>query len=329
MSERLIEILVPQRHAAEVERLVEVAGAQSSWSQSADATTVFKIVAAASEDEEILDALEPTLAGIAEAHVVVLPIEAHLPERRKEPENDVDEGPRPRTRLGRAELVADLERHTRTSGAYFVNTMLSALVAAIGLSRDNAAIVLAAMVIAPLLGPNMALALAICLGDRDKVLTTLRTGLWGLMTAAAAALLSCLVWSLDPTVREIATRTSVDLGDVALGLAAGCAGALAISSGVGQSLVGVMVAVALMPPLVVACGLAVGGHGVEAGRAALLLVANLVCLNLAALVTFTVQGIRPRGWWTLKQATRQTRMALALLGLLLMALVASILLLQF
>jgi uncharacterized membrane protein len=52
--------------------------------------------------------------------------------------------------------------------------VLSTIVAAVGLARDNAAIVIGAMVMAPLLGPNMALSLATTLGDTKLAFRALR-----------------------------------------------------------------------------------------------------------------------------------------------------------
>ena len=165
---------------------------------------------------------------------------------------------------------------------YLVMALLSTIVAAIGLQRDNVPIIIGAMVIAPFLGPNMALALATTLGD----LTLLR--------------------------RPVA-------------LASGCAGAIAFSSGVSAILIGVKVAVSLLPP-VVAFGLLLGnGQLLFASGALLLFLINLVCVNLAAIVTFLIQGIHPKTWWEKDRAIKATRVALILWALLL-AILASLIL---
>jgi hypothetical protein len=94
----------------------------------------------------------------------------------------------------------------------------------------------------------------------------------------------------------------VGLGDIAVALASGCAGALAFTTGVSATLIGVMVAVALLPPLVT-FGLLLGGGNLDLATGALsLFLMNLICVNLAGVATFLVQGIRPASWWEKDQA---------------------------
>lgn len=59
-----------------------------------------------------------------------------------------------------------------------------------------------------------------------------------------------------------------------------------------------------------------------------LLAANLICLNLAAVLTFMVQGIRPATWWEKDRAKKATRIAIGLWLTLLVLLVGLILLLR-
>jgi uncharacterized membrane protein len=71
-----------------------------------------------------------------------------------------------------------------------------------------------------------------------------------------------------------------------------------------------MIAVALLPPLVTA-GLLIGsGHVTMASGAFLLFLANLICINLSGIVTFLVQGIRPRNWWEADKAKSLTRISI-------------------
>ncbi len=94
-----------------------------------------------------------------------------------------------------------------------------------------------------------------------------------------------------------------------MALAAGIAGCLAFTSGLATSLIGVMVAVALLPPLVV-CGLLVGAQEwVGAYHALLLVLVNVTAVNLAGVGTFLVQGVRPASWWEKEQAQRASWIA--------------------
>ncbi|WP_316967012.1 DUF389 domain-containing protein [Candidatus Methanocrinis natronophilus] len=128
---------------------------------------------------------------------------------------------------------------------------------------------------------------------------------------------------VDPGGSEIASRTVVGLGDVAL--ASGSAGALAFTTGVSATLIGVMVAVALLPPLV-AFGLLMGsGNESLAWGAMLLFVANFIAINLSGVATFLAQGIRPQRWSQAKRAKRASIAAMVLWILMLAHLVYIIL----
>jgi uncharacterized hydrophobic protein (TIGR00341 family) len=182
----------------------------------------------------------------------------------------------------------------------------------VGLLRDNVAVIIGAMVIAPLLGPNVALALASTLGDLALVRRSIATLLTGIATAAVLALGIGWVATVDSQAPEIFSRTQVHTGDLVLALAAGSAGALAFTTGIPAAVIGVMVAVALLPPLVVA-GLLIGaGEANLAGGALMLFVSNVACVNLAGVATFLIQQIRPRVWWKAEAAERASRIALAL-----------------
>jgi uncharacterized membrane protein len=115
---------------------------------------------------------------------------------------------------------------------------------------------------------------------------------------------------VDPYVPELYSRSQVGISDVAIALAAGSAGSLAFTTGLPAAVVGVMVAVALLPPLV-ALGLFLssGSIGLATG-AGVLLLTNLSCLNLAAIATFLAQKVEPRSWWETEKAKHATRIAL-------------------
>ena len=159
--------------------------------------------------------------------------------------------------------------------------------------EDSAAVVIGAMVIAPLLGPNLALALGTALGDTGLMSRALRGMLVGLaLSIAIGALIGLFAPVLNPGP-ELAARTEVRLDSVALALASGAAGVLSLTNGIASALVGVMVAVALLPPGVT-LGLMLGsGRFQDALGAGLLLAVNIVCVNLSAKLVLLARGVRP------------------------------------
>ena len=82
-------------------------------------------------------------------------------------------------------------------------------------------------------------------------------------------------------------------------------------------MVGVMVAVALLPPLVVCALTATNGDWPEARGAAMLLCGNLVGVNLAGIATFLLRGVAPRTWWQ-KRKSRQLAVGMLLVWVLLL-----------
>jgi uncharacterized hydrophobic protein (TIGR00341 family) len=145
------------------------------------------------------------------------------------------------------------------------------------------------MVIAPLLGPNIALAFAATLGDRDLLLKSFKTNMAGVAFALSLSIAIGWFWPPITLNPEILARTAVGFDDVVLALASGAAAVLSLTSGIASALVGVMVAVALLPPTAT-LGM------VLASGAALLLAVNIVCVNISANLVFLFKGVRPRTW---------------------------------
>lgn len=203
--------------------------------------------------------------------------------------------------------------------------VLSTVVAAIGLADDNVAVVIGAMVIAPLLGPNIAFAFATSLGDKALTARALLTDLAGLAVALVLSLGIGLVWPIDLTAPEIVARTDVNLASVGLALASGAAAVLSLTTGLSSALVGVMVAVALLPPTAVLGTTLGNGRWELAGGAALLLAVNVVCVLLSAKVVFLVRGVKPRTWLDREKARQSRLLYLGLWALLLAVLIALVL----
>lgn len=222
----------------------------------------------------------------------------------------------------------DITDTTKLSKVYVAMVLLSSIVTAFGLLGNNVAVIIGAMVIAPLLGPNVALSLSTTLGDIALFRTALKANVAGILIALVISVFTGFIFAVNPDIQEIASRTKVGLDAIVIALASGSAGVLAFTTGVSTILIGVMVAVALLPPLVV-FGLLLGsGHELPAISALLLFLVNIICINLAGVVTFLAQGIHPKTWWEAEKAKEATRIAIALWIMLLSALIVAILLSQ-
>jgi uncharacterized hydrophobic protein (TIGR00341 family) len=225
------------------------------------------------------------------------------------------------SRISRDELYSRLSDAVKPNTAYFVLVALSVIVAAVGLVQNNAAIIIGAMVIAPLLAPNVALSLSTTLASRKLAGKALVALSLGLFLALGLSFVLGIFLHVDSTIPEIALRAKVGIGDVIVGLAAGAAASLFFSLGVGTALVGVTVAAALLPPLVVTGLLAGAGEVDLATQSLLLLVSNLIGINLAGTVVFILQGVWPGSWWEEKKAKRTALSAVIIWIILFLVLV--------
>ncbi|MEE9395344.1 MAG: TIGR00341 family protein [Planctomycetota bacterium] len=318
MRERKLEILVDDHRLEAVQELLTESEFPFRLHKNEDNSCLFTTVLSASDVEALTDEIQNRLPGDG-YQLVVLPVEVAIPAIP-------DKAPSPESshkRISREELKAEFADSSRISVNYLSMVVLSTLVAAIGLHRDNVAVIIGAMVIAPLLGPQMALGLGVTLGDLKLLRGALRTSFAGLFLAFVVAVLAGLLWPLDPESAEVQSRIArPSLADVALALAAGSAGALAFAGGVQASLVGVMVAVALLPPLVVLADMLVLERADDAATAALGLFANVIGINLAAVAVFTLQSVRPRTPFELRLSAKMLKRALFVWLTLLAAYVA-------
>lgn len=326
MALRLIELVVPAAAADTVDDVLQRLEIQDAGRHElSDERLLVRLLLDTGQTETVSDALSQRLGG-EQFRMVLLPVEATLPspeETEKAPEATAetnDEAADDKNRISREELYQDVTEAARWNRTYVLTVVLSSIVAAIGLLRDDVAIIIGAMVIAPLLGPNVALALGVTLGDVKLALRALAIGSAGVAIAAVTSGLTGMLLKVDPLVPAISARTHPSLADVLLGLAAGAAGALAFTTGVSAALIGVMVAVALLPPLVTA-GLLLGNAAWgDAGSAAMLFLVNVVCINLAAVLTFRLSGISPRRWWEKRSAQRTAYWAIAIWAAILVVL---------
>jgi uncharacterized hydrophobic protein (TIGR00341 family) len=247
--------------------------------------------------QAVLDGLQSILGGQPDARILVIPLEVSLPAA---PERPGEES----ATAAREVLYASVEREVRVDANFFVLVLLSTVVAAIGLIEDNVAVVIGAMVIAPLLGANIALGLATALGDYSLMRRALAVMASGIGLAVGLSLAIGWLLPFEPSSRELLTRTNPGLDSAMLALASGVAAALSVTSGLSSVLVGVMVAVALLPPAAT-LGLTLGrGRFDLASGAGILLAVNVVSVNLACKIVFLVKGIRPRNWWERQKARR-------------------------
>ncbi len=265
--------------------------------------------------QELMDALHGLLGP--HGHLIVTNVEAVLP---RQEEKEEEEPRKSSIDTTREELYDSIEKGAHLDSNFVLLVILSTLVAAIGIIEDNVAVVIGAMVIAPLLGSNIALALATALGDTELMWKSLRTSLIGIILAVGISVVIGKLWPVGLFSNELLARTDVGLDGVALALASGAAAALSLTTGLSSVLVGVMVAVALLPPAAV-LGLMIGsGQWQYVVGAGLLLAVNVVCVNLSAKLVFLIKGIKPRTWLSMEKARQSMLLYILFWGISLVVL---------
>lgn len=177
---------------------------------------------------------------------------------------------------------------------YFVLIGLSSIIATLGLLLNSPAVVIGAMLVAPLMSPILGFSLGIVLGEVRLIRTSLESVFKGVMATMIVSILVGLLSPLKEMTPEIMARTQPTLLDLFIALASGMAGAYALSrKDVSAALPGVAIAAALAPPLsVVGLGIA-HGNLQAAGGALLLFITNLITISLAGVIIFTLLGIHP------------------------------------
>lgn len=174
--------------------------------------------------------------------------------------------------------------------------MLSTAIAVFGILGDSTAVVIGAMLVAPLMLPVLGGAAAVVMGwPRRIVNRALLVAAGSVLAVVLAAAISFIIPGRAASLpAELMARTSPNFLDLGIALAAGAAGAYGqLRRHAADALTGVAVAVALVPPLaVVGITLQLTEWQLAVG-AALLFLANVVGIVIAASATFLAAGFVP------------------------------------
>ena len=184
MALRLIEMVLAEQDGEEVlDLLKEHKMLEHRQIRLSDGEVLVRILLEAEQSEAVLDLLEKRYTGKEGNRVVILAVEATLPRDEPEPAGTHEHAaPQEKSpeRISREELYEDIKDAAEFSWVYIAMVVLSTIVAAVGLYYDSVAIIIGAMVIAPLLGPNMALSLGTTLGDLSLLRRAILTAWPGL-----------------------------------------------------------------------------------------------------------------------------------------------------
>ncbi len=217
-------------------------------------------------------------------------------------------------------VFSELEGASSPGFDYFLMVVLSCSIATFGLVTDSPAVIIGAMLVAPLMSPILGISLA-TVGGKDRMFR--KAGV-ALIEGVVLALLLSMLWGwiarilpfgyLAQLPHEVMIRTRPNPLDLLIALAGGAAAAYALAQPrLSATLPGVAIATALMPPVcTVGIGISMGNPNVILG-ASLLFITNLVTISFAGVLVFLALGFRPN---RVKNSQHRVPRSLFIAGLL-------------
>ncbi|NOQ47107.1 MAG: TIGR00341 family protein [Desulfobulbaceae bacterium] len=198
------------------------------------------------------------------------------------------------TREDRIEAYRMIRQGGRPNRDFYSMIALSASIASLGLILDSAAVIIGAMLVAPLMSAIIGMGMASIQGDLRFLRLTLRATLLGSAIAIMAGFCFGLINFHGDTTHQILQRTNPSTLDLVVALVSGIAAAYALCrKNVSNSLPGVAIAVALVPPLsTVGVCLSIGFWGLAWGALKLFL-SNMVAIVFASALVFASFGFKP------------------------------------
>ncbi len=153
MAQRLVKIILPEEHGKNAQELLRIQESLSFWQEeSADGNFVISALTDSGSSEKIMDLFERKYASVSGFRLVLLPVEASLP-RTDIPDDNLSASIQVKTkteqkvsiRISREELYSDIADSTKLSNIFVLLTILSTIVVAIGLLKNNVAVIIGAL----------------------------------------------------------------------------------------------------------------------------------------------------------------------------------------
>jgi len=191
-------------------------------------------------------------------------------------------------------LFVSLRDEAKASATFMTLIFLSTLLATVGLYLNSASVIIGAMLLAPLMQPIVSFSMGVLRRSQSIFTTSLKTIMIGVLIALITSALFALMMPFETLTNEMQGRLKPSLLDLIVALVSGVAAAYAKNNEkIVGSLVGVSIAVALIPPIAVA-GIGIGWlHFPMFYHAFLLFLTNFAGIVFAASMLFLMQGFSP------------------------------------
>jgi uncharacterized hydrophobic protein (TIGR00271 family) len=189
----------------------------------------------------------------------------------------------------KSETIERLITHSTPSQDFFLMIILATAMAAIGLLLNSAAIVIGSMLISPMLYSFLSLSLGLSISDHKLIFQSFLSIVKSLIIGIAAATIITLFFPPAGLTSEILSRINPTLAYGTIALIAGFAAAFAmVKPQLNETLPGIAIAVALIPPIaVVGIGVATLNWAVIRGSLLLFLL-NAVAIIIGSIIVFSL-----------------------------------------
>lgn len=181
--------------------------------------------------------------------------------------------------------IENLKGSIYIKGANLWYLVSSAILASIGLDTNSPAVIIGAMLISPLMSPILGIGLSVGIYDKELLISSVKEFLFAVLLSLFISTLYFLISPLAVATNELVGRTTPTLLDIGIALFGGIAGIVAATrKGIVNSIPGVAIATALMPPI------CTSGFGIATGNAAFfggafyLFFINAVFISLSAVL---------------------------------------------
>ena len=266
-------------------------------------------------DDQVNEAIEKLKSrgvGVEYGFIDILDLKATLP--REAEEVSATKIQRDAS-LAVEEIYENVKKQASLSFDFIAFSILAAAMAGFGLLQNNTTVIVASMLLSPLMGPMLGVALGYVVRDRALFIKGTRNELISLALSFAVGIVMAIMLFIvgsagyvggletelqNNVVTEVTRRAGFSWIDVGVALISGPAVAVSVTRGDMSSLVGVAISAALMPPAVNAALMMMLGVmnaspaviGIGIGSLELLAM-NIILIDLAAIVMFRIKKLTP------------------------------------
>ena len=241
----------------------------------------------------VLEVLNELGIGIEYGIIDILKLQVTIPELAEE---ELDASEELSSRVSVEEIESTIKEGMELNIDFYLFIIIAAFIAGAGLILNSTAIIIGSMIISPLMGPI----LGVSYGMISKNYNLVKKGIFGQLISVIIAIgigvllasLAFLTYSSPSITNEMMSRNFPTIFDLIVSIGAGLAVGFAITGKIQSSLVGIAIAISLMPPAVnIGVTLIYGNLFLSLGSFVLLM-SNILAINLMAILIFKLKKIK-------------------------------------